>query len=179
MIAAVSGKAFDIGFELALACDIRICTEDAVFSMSTIKYGIPPSSGATMRLPAIIGAGRARDMLYTGRKMYADEALSAGLVSRVVKDRAELVETARGTAFVISNNSPDAVRQTKTLINMGLERGYSSALEEEEIIAFGESFGPGSEQREGMEAFLEGRKTPWEKDGVEWCRFGEKKTKTD
>jgi enoyl-CoA hydratase len=173
VIAAISGKAFDIGFELALACDMRICTKDAVFSMSMIKTGLPPSSGASMRLPYIVGSGRARDILYTGREVTADEALAIGLVNKVVRDGKELMDAAREMAFVVANNAPDAVRQTKTLINMGLDRGYTGAVEEEEIIAFGESFGPGSEQREGMEAFLEGRKSPWSKEGVEWCRFKE------
>jgi enoyl-CoA hydratase len=171
VIAAISGKAFDIGFELALACDIRICTEDALFSMSTIKIGIPPSSGATMRLPAIVGAGRAREILYSGREVDAHEALAIGLVSRVVADQTELMDTAREMAFMIANNAPDAVRQTKTLVNMGLDRGYTERVEEEEIIAFAESFGPGSETRAGMEAFLAGSKSPWSKDHVEWCKF--------
>lgn len=171
VIAAISGKAYDVGFELALACDIRICTEDAVFAMESIKYGIPPSSGATMRLPSIIGAGRARETLYSGREVRADEALAIGLVNKIVPDKGGLMDAAREMAFLIANNAPDAVRQTKTLINMGLDRGYTESVEEEEIIAFGESFGPGSEPREGMEAYLEGRKSPWAKDRVEWCKF--------
>ena len=172
VIAAVSGKAYDIGFELGLACDIRICTEDAVFSMSTIKIGVPPSSGATTRLPSLVGAGRAREILYTGRKVSALEALDIGLVNKVVKNQAELMDAARETAFTIANNAPDSVRQTKNLINLGLDKGYTETLEEAEINAFGESFGPGTEQREGMEAHLAGKKLPWTKENVEWCRFG-------
>ena len=171
VIAAVSGKAFDIAFELALACDIRICTEDAVFGVPAIKLGAPPSSGATMRLPAIAGSGRAREILYTGREVTAKEAVDIGLVSRVVKGRHELMEAAREMAFTIANNAPDAVRQTKTLINMGLDRGYTDTVEESEISAFGESFGPDTEQRYGMEASLEGREAPWSKKKVEWCKF--------
>jgi len=171
VIAAVSGKACDIGFEFALACDIRICTEDAVFSMPSIGIGIPPSSGATVRLPAVVGAGRAREILYTGRKVSAFEALDLGLVSRVVRDRQELMDAARDIAFAIANNAPDAIRQTKNLINLGLNRGYTEGIEDEEATVFGESFGPGTEQREGMEAYLAGKKTPWTKDKVEWCRF--------
>lgn len=171
VIAAVSGKAFDIGFELTLACDIRICTEDAVFGMPSIRLGAPPSSGATMRLPAIVGAGRAREILYTGRNISAMEALDIGLVSKVVQGRHELMETARDMAFLIANNAPDAVRQTKSLINMGLDRGYTDTVEQAEISAFGESFGPNTEQRAGMEASLEGRACPWSKDKVEWCKF--------
>jgi len=171
VIAAVAGKAFDIGFELTLACDIRICTEDAVFGMPSVRLGAPPSSGATLRLPAIVGAGRAREILYTGRKVSALEAIELGLVSKVVRDRHELMEAAREIAFTIANNAPDAVRQTKTLINMGLDRGYTDTVEQAEISAFGESFGPGTEQRTGMEAYLDGRKCPWTKDKVEWCKF--------
>jgi len=174
VIAAISGKAYDIGFELTLACDIRICTEDAVFSMSTIGIGVPPSSGATTRLPTIIGAGRAREILYTGRKVSAYEALDIGLVNKVVKDQPELMDAARSIVFTIANNAPDSVRQTKTLINLGLEKGYSDVLEETEINSFGESFGPGSEQREGMEAYLAQRKSPWVKEKVEWCKFNKK-----
>ena len=171
VIAAISGKAYDIGFELALACDLRICTEDAVFSMNTIKIGVPPSSGATTRLPAIIGAGRAKEILFTGRDVSAFEALDIGLVSKVVRNQHELMDAARDIAFAIANNAPDSVRQTKTLINFGLDKGYSEVLEEAEINAFGESFGPGTEQREGMEAYLSGGKSPWSKDKVEWCKF--------
>jgi len=174
VIAAISGKAFDIGFELALACDIRICTQDAVFSMPSIGMGLPPSSGATHRLPAIVGAGRAREILYTGRALGAAEALETGLVSRVVADREELMDAAREIAFAIANNAPDAVRQTKTLVNMGLDRGAVDDVEEREVVAFGESFGADTEQRQGMEAFIEGRPAPWHKDKVEWCRFREK-----
>lgn len=171
VIAAVAGRAFDIGFELALACDVRICTEDAVFGMPSIRLGSPPSSGASMRLPAIVGAGRAREILYTGRRVSAMEALDIGLVSKVVTGQHELMEAARDMAFTIANNAPDAVRQTKTLINMGLDRGYTETVEEAEINAFGESFGPGTEQRSGMEAHLEGRELPWYKGKVEWCKF--------
>lgn len=171
VIAAVSGKAFDIAFELSLACDIRICTEDALFGVPTIKLGAPPSSGGTMRLPAIVGAGRAREMLYTGRTVGAHEALDIGLVSRVVATKNELMDAARDMAFMIANNAPDAVRQTKTLINIGLDRGYTETVEEAEINAFGESFGPDTEQRYGMEAFIEGREVPWSKGKVEWCRL--------
>lgn len=171
VIAAVNGKAYDIGFELALACDIRICTEDAMFAMPMIKTGLPSSSGATLRLPQIVGSGRAREILYSGREVGAKEALSIGLVSKVVSNQGDLMEAAREMAYVIANNAPDAVRQTKTLLNMGLDRGYTEGVEQQEITAFGESFGPGSEQREGMEAFLSGRKSPWSKDGVEWCKF--------
>ena len=171
VIAAISGKAFDIGFELSLACDLRICTRDTVFSMSTIKIGVPPSSGATTRLPAIVGSGRAKEILFTGREVGASEALEIGLVNQVVKDQQELMDAARDFAFRIANNAPDSVRQTKTLVNSGLDKGFSDILEETEINAFGESFGPGTEQREGMEAYLEGRKSPWSKDKVEWCKF--------
>lgn len=171
VIAAVAGKAYDTGFELALACDIRICTEDAVFRMSSVRFGAPPSSGATMRLPVIVGAGRAREILYTGRRVSAFEALDIGLVSRVVKDQRELMEAAREVAFTIANNAPDAVRQTKAMINAGLGRGYSEDAEDMEAQAFGESFGPGTEQRAGMEARLAGEKPPWSREGVEWCRF--------
>lgn len=171
VIAAISGKAYDIGFELALACDIRICAEDAVFAMDSISVGIPPSSGATMRLPALIGAGRAREILYTGRKVSALEALDIGLVNKVVRNQQELMDAARDIAFTIANNAPDSVRQTKALINQGLDKGYSDVLAEAEINTFGESFGPGTEQREGMEAYLEGRKSPWTKEKVEWCKF--------
>lgn len=171
VIAAVAGKAYDIGFELALACDIRICSEDAAFRMSSVRFGAPPSSGATMRLPAIVGAGRAREILCTGRRVSAFEALDIGLVSRVVRDRAELMEAAREIAFNIANNAPDAVRQTKAMMNAGLDRGYTEGVEDMEVHAFGESFGPDTEQRAGMEARLAGRKYPWSREGVEWCRF--------
>jgi len=174
VIAAVSGKAYDIGFELALACDIRICTEDAVFGMPAVRFGAPPASGATSRLPGLVGAGRAREILYTGRDVTAREAHEIGLVSRVVSGKAALMEEARATAFRIANNAPDAVRQTKSLINLA---GYGGRddLDEHEATSFGESFGPSTEQRAGMMAHLEGQKLPWDKSDVKWCRFEDEK----
>ncbi len=84
VIAAVRGFALGGGCELALACDLRIAATDAVFGQPEVGLGIPPGWGATQRLPRLIGLERAKDLIFTGRRVGAEEALRIGLVSRVV-----------------------------------------------------------------------------------------------
>ena len=124
MIAGVNGLALGGGCEIALASDIRIASTSAGFGQVEIKVGILASGGACQRLPAYIGMGRAKELLFTGRTINAQEAARIGLVSRVVAPN-ELIEVSLAVAGEITANAPVAVRQTKKCVDHGadIERG--------------------------------------------------------
>lgn len=156
VIAAVNGFAFGGGCELALASDFRIASENAQFAQPEVSLGIPPGWGGSQRLPRLVGPGLAADLILTGRRIRADEALRIGLVNQVVP-LAELLPTALDLAGQIARNSPMAVRSAKQLMRRAfdepLDRGLSA-----EIDAFAASFTT-TDQREGMTAFIE-KRTP-------------------
>src|SRR5918997_1463163 len=117
VIAAVNGYAFGGGCEIAIACDIRLASENARFAQPEVGLGIPPGWGGSQRLPRLIGPGLAAEMIYTGRQVHADEALRIGLVNAVHPlDR--LMPAAREMAAQIARNSPAAVRAAKSLIGL-------------------------------------------------------------
>lgn len=115
VVAAVNGPAMGVGCDLACMCDIRIASRTAVFGESFVKMGLVPGDGGAWLLPRIVGQARAREMAFTGDPVSADEALAAGLVSRVV-DEAELMPAALALAARIAANPPIAVRMTKRLM---------------------------------------------------------------
>ena len=155
LIAAVNGYAMGGGMELALACDIRLCSENAQFALSEVRIGSIPGSGGTQRLPRFIGMSDAMLMLLTGDRVNADDAYRIGLVSKVVP-QVELLSTARGIAEKIADNAPLAVRAVKRLVQQGLDMPLSHALDNERY-AFGLLYN--SEDRlEGRKAFAEKRK---------------------
>lgn len=119
-IAAVRGYALGGGCELAISCDLRVAGEGAVFGQPEVGLGIIPGAGGAYRLPRLIGLGRARDLVFTGRFVDAQEALSMGLVNRVVPDAA-VVDEARALAAQIARNSGLAVRLAKTMLNSAAE----------------------------------------------------------
>lgn len=155
VIAAVNGFALGGGCELALACDIRHCSDNAVFSQPEVQLGIPPGWGGSQRLTLAIGPGYAAEMIYTGKRIKADEALRIGLVNAVHPQHA-LMEAAQGLAAAIADAGPSAVRASKRLIALTHGTTAQSALAEE-ARTFADQF-EGDEQREGMSAFLEKRK---------------------
>jgi len=155
VIAAIHGFALGGGCELALACDIRLASTTAVFAQPEVGLGIPPGWGGTQRLPKLVGKGVASELIFTGRRVKADEALRIGLVN-AVHDVEDLMPKAREMALSIAANSPAAVRLSKRLIVRSGDAHPSAGLAEE-AHAFAEAFGsPG--QREGMGAFVEKRK---------------------
>jgi len=155
LIAAVNGYAMGGGMELALACDIRICSQNAQFALSEVKVGSMPGSGGTQRLPRFVGMSDAMLMLLTGDRADADEALRIGLVSKVVP-QAELLATARSIAERIAANAPLSVRAVKRMVQQGQDMPLSHALDAERYV-FGLLFN--SEDRiEGRKAFAEKRK---------------------
>jgi enoyl-CoA hydratase len=155
VIAAVRGFALGGGTELALACDIRICANDAVFAQPEVGLGIPPGWGGTQRLPRIVGKGMASELIFTGRRIKADEALRIGLVNSVHEPQM-LMDFATELARSIAANSPAAVRASKRLIARSADGHPASGLAEE-AHAFADAFET-ADQREGMNAFVEKRK---------------------
>lgn len=127
VIAAVKGYALGGGCELAIACDLRVIGESAKMGQPEVKLGIIPAAGGTYRLPRLIGLGRARELVYTGRMVDADEALRIGLANRVVPD-AEVVEAALALADEIARNGRLAVRGAKRTLNALSRPGQENAI---------------------------------------------------
>ena len=155
VIAAVNGFALGGGCELSMSCDIRLCSENALFGQPEVGLGITPGFGGTQRLARIVGQGIAKELIYAASNIKADEALRVGLVNQVVP-QAELMATAEKMAAGIAKNAPIAVRQCKKAINDGLELDMDKAIELEEKL-FGDCFET-HDQVEGMTAFMEKRK---------------------
>ncbi|MGI6152699.1 MAG: enoyl-CoA hydratase-related protein [Christensenellaceae bacterium] len=154
-IAAVNGFALGGGCELAMACDIRIASENAVFGQPEASLGITAGFGGTQRLPRLIGEGMAKQLLYTTAKVKADKALEIGLVNAVYP-LAELMDEAMKLAESIAANAPIAVRATKEAINDGMQTDIDGGIAIE-ADAFAVCFET-ADQKNAMGAFLEKRK---------------------
>ena len=155
VIAAVNGFALGGGCEISMSCDIRICSDNAVFGQPEVGLGITPGFGGTQRLARLVGAGMAKQMIYTARNIKADEAYRIGFVNAVYTQE-ELLPAPEKMAAGIAKNAPIAVRHCKQAINEGLEKGMDEAIVVEEKL-FGGCF-ESYDQKEGMAAFLEKRK---------------------
>lgn len=155
VIAAVNGFALGGGNELAMSCDIRICSDNAVFGQPEAGLGITPGFGGTQRLARIIGVGKAKEMVYGARNIKAEEAYRVGLVNAVYP-QAELMPAAMKLAGIIAGNAPIAVRNCKKAMNEGLDTDMDQAIAIEEKL-FGACFET-EDQREAMKAFVEKRK---------------------
>ncbi|MBQ7535681.1 MAG: enoyl-CoA hydratase/isomerase family protein [Stomatobaculum sp.] len=155
VIAAVNGFALGGGCELAMSCDFRICSDNAMFGQPEVGLGITPGFGGTQRLARLIGPGMAKQLIYSARNIKADEALRIGLVNAVYP-QAELMDQAKKIASGIAKNAPIAVRACKKAVNEGLEVCMDEAIVIEEKL-FGSCFET-ADQKEGMGAFLEKRK---------------------
>lgn len=155
VIAAVNGFALGGGCEISMSCDIRICSDNALFGQPEVGLGITPGFGGTQRLARIIGVGKAKEMIYAATNIKADEALRIGLVNAVYPLE-ELMPAAKKLAGKIAKNAPIAVRACKKAINEGLDVDMDKAIVIEEKL-FGNCF-ESEDQKEGMTAFLEKRK---------------------
>lgn len=155
VIAAINGFALGGGCEIAMSCDIRICSDNAVFGQPEVGLGITPGFGGTQRLARIVGPGKAKEMIYTAFNIKADEAYRIGLVNGVYPLE-ELMPTAMKMASKIAKNAPIAVQACKKAINDGLQVDMDQAIVIEEKL-FGSCF-ESYDQKEGMTAFLEKRK---------------------
>lgn len=155
VIAAVGGYALGGGFELALACDLRVAAEEACFGFPETGLGIIPAAGGTQRLPRHIGWGKAKELVLTGEIIDAREAERLGLVSKVVP-RAELMAAARALAERILSRGPLAVRLAKLALNVAARAGLDAGLQVERLaqtVLF-----ESKDKLEGTTAFLEKRK---------------------
>lgn len=155
VIAAISGFALGGGCELSMCCDIRIAAENATFGQPEIKLGLIPGAGGTQRLPRLIGMSKAKELLYTGDSIDANEAYRLGLVSKVVPVDS-LMDEARTLALKIARQPGAALRATKIAMNGGIDMDIKSAIAYEarcfEILFSTE------DQTEGTRAFVEKRK---------------------
>jgi len=155
VIAAVSGLALGGGCELALACDLRIAAENAVFGQPEIRIGVIPGGGGTQRLPRIIGIGRAKEMLYTGEPIDAQEAYRIGLVNKVVSVDSLMAE-AKKLANKLKGQPAFALKMIKMAVNEGFNMDLKSSLAYEARCF--ETIFSTEDQKEGTKAFLEKRK---------------------
>lgn len=153
-IAAVNGYALGGGLELALGADMRYLAEDAQVGQPEVRIGVIPGAGGTQRLTRIVGPGRARELVYTGRNVSAAEALDLGMAERVIPT-AELFATAVTDARALAQGPREALAAAKAAINASIETPGSVGLVRERELFLG-LFG-GRDQREGMRAFLEKR----------------------
>jgi len=154
VVAAVNGFALGGGCELALACHLRIASENATLGTPEVKLGVICGYGGTQRLPRLLGRGRALELLLTGERVDAAEALRIGLVNKVVP-RERLLEEAEALARRMTANAPLALRATLEAVNGGLDRPLAEAQEGEAAL-FGDVVAS-EDAREGTRAFLEKR----------------------
>lgn len=155
VIAAVNGFALGGGCEISMSCDIRICSDNALFGQPEVGLGITPGFGGTQRLARLIGPGKAKEMVFASRNIKADEAYRVGLVNAVYTQE-ELMPAAKKLATTIAKMAPIAVRNSKKAMNDGLQTDMDQAIVIEEKL-FGGCFET-EDQKNGMQAFLEKRK---------------------
>lgn len=160
VIAAVNGYALGSGCELAMACDIRIASDKAKFGQPEVKLGIIPGHAGTQRLARLVGISIAKELIFTGDIIDAQEALRIGLVNKVIEQES-LLEEVNNIANKIVAVGPTAVRLAKTVINRGIDTNLTTASSYE-TEAFSVVFST-EEAREGIRAFLEKRKPNWNK----------------
>lgn len=156
VIAAVNGFALGGGCELALACDIRIASEKATFGQPEVGLGITPGFSGTLRLARLVGLAKAKELIFTGKAVTAEEASAIGLVNRVVAPEA-LMEEVRSLASTIAGQAPLAVQKSKVVINNGWDLPVSEGIELETEL-FAQCFET-EDQKNGMSAFLKKQKT--------------------
>ncbi|MEO0124270.1 MAG: enoyl-CoA hydratase-related protein [candidate division WOR-3 bacterium] len=159
VIAAVNGYALGSGCEIAMACDIRIASEKAKFGQPEVKLGLIPGHAGTQRLARLVGIGKAKELIFTGDLIDAQEAYNIGLVNKVVSADNLLEEAKNIAKKIIENAGPNAVKIAKTVLNRGIDSNLQTA-NSYETEAFSILFST-EEAKEGMKAFLEKRKPNW------------------
>jgi enoyl-CoA hydratase/carnithine racemase len=152
VVAAVTGYALGGGFELALACDFRVLGEGARVGVPEILLGVMPGAGGTQRLPRLVGPAKAKELIFTGRHVKADEALALGIADRVVPDE-QVYEAATELAASFATGPAVALRAAKQAVDDGLELDLDSALRLETAL-FAGLFAT-EDQKTGMRSFLQ------------------------
>jgi len=155
VIAAINGLALGGGTELALSCDIRVMSDTAQMGLTETSLGIIPGAGGTQRLPRLVGKGIAKELIFTARRVHPEEALSIGLVNRVVP-LDQLMATSLSLAHSIAANAPLALAQAKYAIDCGMEIDLASGLMVESNAY--QLLVPTKDRLEGLQAFKEKRK---------------------
>jgi enoyl-CoA hydratase/carnithine racemase len=155
VIAAVNGIALGGGTELALACDIRIASSTASMGLTETRLAIIPGAGGTQRLPRLVGRGKAKELIFTGRRVDAQEALQIGLVNKICPPEA-LLDECLAMAAMICETGPIAIQQAKYAINHGIETDLHTGLAIESN-AYWITI-PTEDRTEGLTAFREKRK---------------------
>jgi enoyl-CoA hydratase len=155
VIAAVNGYALGGGLEIALSCDFIYAAEKAKLGVPEVTLGIFPGFGGTQRLPRLIGKGRAKELIFTGKMIDASEAYDLGIVNKVFPAD-KLMEEVLSIARLIAQNGPVAVQMAKNSVNAGYDEGCEEG-EAIEMTAWANSFAT-HDQKEGMAAFLEKRR---------------------
>lgn len=152
-IAAINGFALGGGCELAMACDMRIACEEAVFAMPETGLGITPGFGGTQRLPRLVGPAIAKELIFSNKRIKADEAYRIGLINKITS-KDELLTEAEKLAEKISQSAPCAVRAAKKAISESypLDSGISTEIEQFSLCF------TTLDQKEAMSAFVENRK---------------------
>lgn len=154
VIAAINGMALGGGNELAMACDIRIASDTSRFGQPEVNLGLIPAYGGTQRLARLVGKAIAKEMIFTGRTIRAQEALKIGLVNQIVPSGEEL-RAAKDMARQIMEKAPIAVRMAKKAINEGLDAEYHDAFDIEAKCF--EETAKSEDLKEGVKAFMEKR----------------------
>jgi enoyl-CoA hydratase/carnithine racemase len=154
VIAAINGAALGGGLELALACDLRLAAEGAELALPEVGLGIIPGAGGTQRLPRLIGAARAKELILTARRLTASEALAFGLVGQVVP-AADLGDAALALGERVARNAPVSLRQAKRAVDRGLSLPLHEALDLENKLY--QACIPTADRREALLAFAEKR----------------------
>ncbi len=155
LIAAINGVALGGGLEIVLGCDIRIAAEHARFGVPEVTLGIFPGFGGTQRLSRLIGKGKAKELIMTGKMISAQEAYEMGIVNRIFP-QSSLMEATKKVASQIAGNGPVTVRLAKMLIDTGFDMDFLKACSLESHV-FSLGFAT-EDQKEGMTAFIEKRK---------------------
>lgn len=164
VIAVLNGFALGGGCEIAMACDIRLAADSATLGQPEVGLGIPPAWGGTQRLPRIVGIGRAKEIIFSGRHISAQEAKEIGLVNAIYPAD-QLMDEAKKLAGTFLEKAPGALSSSKKLINRTMETSLATGtIHESKLFALAFN---GEEQSEGMEAFLERRKPSFAKSSLD------------
>jgi len=156
IIAAVNGKCIGAGLDMITACDIRLCSEDAMFSLREAKVSFVADVGVLQRIPHIVGQGAARELAYTAKDIDANRAREILLVNHVFKDREELMQEAEKMAIEIAESSPLAVMASKEVLNYGIGKSVDDGLKY--VASMSANIIPSNDLFEAVTAFSQKRK---------------------